>query len=190
MCRCLRKPFESTYSQALQSYYTNKFYRRCYGKQAYRRRDWTTLSLSFCKMAKTPKQHKEGIKSWILHMSCSPRSCVIGVSFQGCQAGFHLPASVSPAVTHTVPCSTFCLLCQLGRSRVKLVGLVIFFIRVSLCCNSAVLWQKTLTGFAWTPPVPCVLEGLLALVSQGNRCLSIDTVTAVYCGNKWLRRRL
>lgn len=150
------------------------------------------------KWLQNPKQHKEGLKFWILQVSCSPLSCVIRVSFQGCRVGFHLPAgavgysAMSPWAMRTAPCSTFCLLHQLGWSPVMLIGLVIFLHKyfLSLRCYSAVLWQKTLIDFAWTPSVPCVLESLLALVSQGNDCLSTDTITAVYFGNKSLRRRL
>lgn len=92
----------------------------------------------------------------------------------------------------TALCSTFCLLHQLGWSQVMLIGFVIFLHKyfLSLCCYSAVLWQKTWIGFAWTPPVFCALESVLALMSQGNDCLSTDTITAVYFGNKLLRRRL
>lgn len=174
VCCCLKKPFESIYSQGCQSYYTNKFYLRCFGKQAFRSCDWTTLSLSFCKMAKTPKQHKEGNKFWILHMSCSPRSCVIGVSFQGRQVGFHLPASVSPWITHTVPCSTFRLPCQLGWPRVMLIGLLIFLhtFSFSLLIFSSVMTENT----AWVCLNTCGSLCVGKVISTGVSIVLVESL--------------
>lgn len=104
----------------------------------------------FCKMAKNAKRHWEGTKFWILQVSCSPLSCVTGLSFQRCQVGFYLLARaigyspVSPWAIHMVPWSSFFLPHQLGWSQAMLIALVIFLHQcfLSLHCYSSVLWQR------------------------------------------------